>query len=85
MTKDEWFTVAERTLRAWLSHRTLITGEGFRLYCEKQNILSSARPSWWGNLINNARKYGWIVDTGHVQPMVGLRSHGRRTPVWRVL
>lgn len=37
----------------------------------------------WGALINAAARQGLLVDTRRVSPMRKIKSHARRTPIWR--
>jgi len=46
--------------------------------------LAPRHPNVWGALINAAVKRGLLHDTGKTQPMRDVKSHARRTPVYRV-
>jgi hypothetical protein len=60
-----------------------MTGEEMRLWLIEQGLESPAAPHAWGALTRHACTSGLLEDTGTVRQMAEIKSHARRSPVWR--
>lgn len=61
------------------------TGEGMRNWLLANGLDAPSSPHAWGALTVAAVKRGVLQDTGRVVQMTDVRSHARRTPLWKFL
>ena len=59
------------------------TGEKIRNLIERQGIRPH-HPNAWGAVINTAVRRGLLTWTGRMGQMTALKSHARKTPIYRV-
>lgn len=59
------------------------TGEQIRLLIERRGIRPH-HPNAWGAVINTAVRRGLLTDTGRMERMNTLKSHARKTSVYKV-
>lgn len=62
-----------------------LTGEEIKEILLENGLDSPHHQNVWGALIRIAVARGYIEPTGDVRPMKAPQSHGRRTPVYKVL
>lgn len=60
-----------------------VTGEDIRVALLAAGMPAPKRPHAWGALMRTLATGGAIEDTGRSVHMRDVRSHARRTPVWR--
>lgn len=60
----------------------LVTGETVRKIVTAVGIVPH-HPNAWGALIRTAVKRGLLIETGQWRQMEDIRSHARRTPLYR--
>lgn len=78
----------EFTLRALAALRDFpdgfeTTGEQIRILLDRRGIRPHHHNAW-GALINQAVKQGLLEWTGRMSNMSTIKSHARKTPVYRV-
>jgi hypothetical protein len=62
------------------SHREM-TGEDIRVYLIANGLEAPDSPHAYGALV----KSGLLWDTGRQRQMAQVKSHARRTPIWKFL
>ncbi len=78
--QDGWWDEActeVQKLRAWTG-----TGEDLRLLLSRM-IGSPHDDHAWGALVANAKRNGWLIETGERRKMHTKKSHSRKTDVLR--
>src|SRR5262245_19082287 len=78
-----WLDRALWLLRNMKESHPEATGEMMRLWLLKIGLSEPSSPHAWGSLTRVAAMRGIIEDTGRVMNMSTVKSHARRTPVWR--
>lgn len=82
---EPWAATARRWLREYaLIHREF-TAEEFRIWAVAGGCPQPHHHNAWGALLCTMRRQGVIEITDRQRPMQTVRSHARRTPVWRSL
>jgi hypothetical protein len=88
---EQWMALALVQLRqfalshdAWANTEHGITGEDIR-FMLLPHIGHPTTPKAWGALIGAAIKQGIIEATGAYRKMKDVRSHSRKTPVYRFM
>lgn len=62
---------------------TLITGEGFRIKCLAEMPAPHHHNAWGGTVAGLVRS-GRLVGTGMYESMTSVKSHARKTQIYRV-
>ena len=65
-------------LREWSG-----TAEALRLHLQRMGLNPPHHHNAWGALIKKAISGGYLVPTGRYAHMATVKSHGRRTPIYR--
>lgn len=60
-----------------------VTGEHIRVTLIGKNIRPH-HPNAWGALVRSAVKLGLLIETGLYTKMTDVRSHARRTAIYRL-
>jgi len=61
-----------------------VTGEDIRRHLTEQGVVPHDAHAW-GALIRHAVRRSMLHDTGRYRHMRAVRSHARRTPLYRVI
>jgi hypothetical protein len=78
---QEWQTLALYHLRLFAQIRKDFIAEEFRLYMDPH--YSPHHHNAWGALFRIAAQQGWLEMTNTIRSMSTVRSHARKSPVWR--
>lgn len=78
----DWMTRAYRALLT-IEPGTELTGEDVRRHITDGGCSAPHHPNAWGALIRVAVVRGALSDTGRMTQMKAVKSHARRTPVYR--
>lgn len=60
-----------------------VTGEAVRVILIGQGI-KPHHPNAWGSLVRQAIKLGLLIETGLYTKMTDVRSHARKTQIYRI-
>lgn len=78
-----WLAKALVLLALMRQEHAEATGEMMRAWLLKRGLEQPSSSHAWGALVRCAMTRGVIADTGRVMSMATVKSHARRTPVWR--
>ena len=78
-----WHDQALAMLQPLRGSKREVTGEDVRAWLVANGIDQPQTPHAYGALISHMVRIKMLEDTGRVSRMSLVRSHARRTPVWR--
>jgi hypothetical protein len=80
---DEWKDMALRYLGWYSQGRPDFIAEEFRIYWQREDLPPPHHHNAWGALFRIAAQQGWLEMTNTIRSMSTVRSHARKSPVWR--
>jgi len=78
---DNWQFLARLVVRTM--HGQTVTGEDIRLRCAELNI-NPHHANAWGAFVSLMVKEGKLIPTGKYVPMKAVKSHARKTALYKV-
>lgn len=83
--RDWMFRALELLRKMKLDNYLEATGEEMRHWLLTRGLSAPSSANTWGALTRHAVRQGIIADTQRIKQMVAVKSHARRTPIWRFL
>jgi hypothetical protein len=80
---QEWQTRALRALRLFAQFDREFIAEEFRTRWFAMGYPPPHHHNAWGALFRIAAQQGWLEMTNTIRSMSTVRSHARKSPVWR--
>jgi hypothetical protein len=80
---QQWQAEALDSLRYYAKTHGNIIAEDFRVWWLRRGNDKPHHHNAWGALFRIAAQQGWLEMTNTIRSMSTVRSHARKSPVWR--